>query len=277
MTKQGVVSDSELHDMVKEFWRQFHKAAESVADPSHRARGGGHSRVLESKCEQLLEEMGFVCSQGSRSGKSVSGYFRPRKSWDVVVRDSNNLPRLVISVKSQVGSYRKNLNNRWEEAMGDILDLRHKHKNEVAAGYFFLMCVDKESTTKYDRESIRKQKEEKESLFDFNKAFKNTSPIEELVIFCERISDPSKGLYNRTAVILSTMPPKDNIEAFQLKEKLVPDSLQFQTFIIDLVEAAGLKPQFKVTLDPFLVTKKEAENLLNGSLDYSLENSNNPF
>jgi len=53
---------------------------------------------------------------------TLPGYFRPTKQWDMLVL---NGPRLVaaIEMKSQVGSFGNNFNNRTEEAIGSAVDL----------------------------------------------------------------------------------------------------------------------------------------------------------
>ncbi|PKG63279.1 MULTISPECIES: PaeR7I family type II restriction endonuclease [Pseudoalteromonas] len=59
------------------------------------------------------------------TGKNTSqlpGYFRPHKSWDIVVT-SNGYLVAAIELKSQVGSIGNNFNNRTEEVLGSGLDL----------------------------------------------------------------------------------------------------------------------------------------------------------
>ncbi|ALR95577.1 MULTISPECIES: PaeR7I family type II restriction endonuclease [Vibrio] len=59
------------------------------------------------------------------TGKNTSqlpGYFRPHKSWDIVVT-SNGYLVAAVELKSQVGSIGNNFNNRSEEVLGSGLDL----------------------------------------------------------------------------------------------------------------------------------------------------------
>lgn len=59
------------------------------------------------------------------TGKNTSqlpGYFRPHKSWDIVVT-SNGYLVAAVELKSQVGSIGNNFNNRTEEVLGSGLDL----------------------------------------------------------------------------------------------------------------------------------------------------------
>lgn len=59
------------------------------------------------------------------TGKNASqlpGYFRPHKSWDIVVTSHGYLVA-AVELKSQVGSIGNNFNNRTEEVLGSGLDL----------------------------------------------------------------------------------------------------------------------------------------------------------
>lgn len=56
------------------------------------------------------------------NSSQLPGYFRPHKSWDIVVTSQSKLV-LAIELKSQVGSIGNNFNNRTEEVLGSGLDL----------------------------------------------------------------------------------------------------------------------------------------------------------
>lgn len=62
-----------------------------------------------------------VCSRGCIA--EVPGFFRPHKSWDLLVIDEAKLIA-AIEFKSQVGSIGNNFNNRTEEVLGSSLDLQ---------------------------------------------------------------------------------------------------------------------------------------------------------
>ncbi len=51
----------------------------------------------------------------------LPGYYRARKRWDMAVRYKNTLVA-ALEFKSQVGSVGKNINNRFEEALGTATD-----------------------------------------------------------------------------------------------------------------------------------------------------------
>lgn len=62
-----------------------------------------------------------ICSRGCVA--EVPGFFRPHKSWDLIVIDDGKLVA-AIEFKSQVGSIGNNFNNRTEEVLGSSLDLQ---------------------------------------------------------------------------------------------------------------------------------------------------------
>ena len=53
--------------------------------------------------------------------RTLPGFYRPCKEWDLVVLSGDTLVA-VIEVKSQVGSFGNNFNNRVEEALGNATD-----------------------------------------------------------------------------------------------------------------------------------------------------------
>ena len=59
---------------------------------------------------------------GGRAPLTLPGYFRPTKMWDMLVINDNRLVA-AIELKSQVGSFGNNYNNRTEEAIGTAQDL----------------------------------------------------------------------------------------------------------------------------------------------------------
>ena len=54
---------------------------------------------------------------------SLPGYFRSSKDWDLLIIAPTGKLIAAIELKSQVGSYGNNFNNRTEEAIGSAVDL----------------------------------------------------------------------------------------------------------------------------------------------------------
>lgn len=53
----------------------------------------------------------------------LPGYFRSSKNWDLLIISPSGKLLAAIELKSQVGSYGNNFNNRTEEAIGSAVDL----------------------------------------------------------------------------------------------------------------------------------------------------------
>lgn len=67
----------------------------------------------------------------------ILGRFYP-KQVDVVMSSWANGPELLVSTKTQLSSYEKNNNNRYEEAVGEGLNLRERHPVS-SMGFAFLV------------------------------------------------------------------------------------------------------------------------------------------
>ena len=52
----------------------------------------------------------------------IPGYYRATKDWDLIIVSPKNNLIAAIELKSQVGSYGNNLNNRTEESLGSSED-----------------------------------------------------------------------------------------------------------------------------------------------------------
>lgn len=115
----------------------------------------------------------------------LPGYFRPTKDWDFVVITPRKQLVAVIELKSQVGSFGNNFNNRTEEALGSAVDFWTSFKwqsfNQQMppwVGYLMVVENDQKSTSPV---SIS------EPIFLAREEFKNTSYLERFHIFCSRL------------------------------------------------------------------------------------------
>jgi hypothetical protein len=116
-----------VSEAIAEFW-----GARSLGSGS---QGGTRGNVIAGKnldgfiriLERVVEHCGLpVSSVKSGRGKAVTlpGYFRPTKAWDLLVVADDRL-LAVMELKSHVGSFGNNFNNRSEEALGNAVDLQH--------------------------------------------------------------------------------------------------------------------------------------------------------
>lgn len=103
--------------------------------------------------EEVFVENGIPRSAVKRSnGVEIPGYYRPTKKWDLVVVQHGVLVA-AIELKSQVGSFGNNFNNRTEEAIGSAVDVRRAYQAGSLGsvppwlGYVFVLEESARSTS----------------------------------------------------------------------------------------------------------------------------------
>jgi hypothetical protein len=118
-----------------------------------------------------------------RKHRTLPGYFRPCKEWDVVVICGPDL-LAVVEIKSQVRSFGNNFNNRVEEALGSATDFWMSYKNgnlkpsaKPWLGYMFMLG---ERTS-----SLRPTKRIELSPFSVDERFQNLSYAQRYEIVSE--------------------------------------------------------------------------------------------
>ncbi|PSB85495.1 PaeR7I family type II restriction endonuclease [Photobacterium damselae] len=109
-----------MNELVKGAIRNFW----SVRNGGTGVLGGKTLDGFINLISQVIESSRLECFE-IHTGKNTSqlpGYFRPHKSWDIVVTSNGHLVA-AVELKSQVGSIGNNFNNRTEEVLGSGLDL----------------------------------------------------------------------------------------------------------------------------------------------------------
>jgi hypothetical protein len=119
-------------DSVKAFWgnreaahRKQIEAGKADAGSRGAVTGGKNMDGFAALLIDLVEANGLKDATIIREGRitlTLPGYFRPTKSWDMLVLRQNRLIA-ALELKSQVGSFGNNFNNRTEEAIGTAHDL----------------------------------------------------------------------------------------------------------------------------------------------------------
>ncbi len=120
-----VALDKKFRLAIKEFWSLRASAKARGAEKSGRgeATAGVHLNPLLNLIAEFIRSSGLSEAEFYRNRQaSLPGYFRPAKQWDLVVLHKGSLAA-AIELKSQVGSYGNNFNNRVEEALGSASDL----------------------------------------------------------------------------------------------------------------------------------------------------------
>lgn len=147
----------------------------------------------------------------------VPGYYRATKDWDLLIVSPQNNLVAAIELKSQVGSYGNNLNNRTEESLGSSEDFWTAFRERTFPcrqtpwlGYMMVVGKDKDST-----HSVKVS----EPHFPVREEFRDSSYLDRYRILCERLVLEHK--YTAVALITTSGPnayesPSDciSIESF---------------------------------------------------------------
>jgi len=119
----------DLDAALRALWRMRAKAREKSKEKTGRgeATAGKHMDPLSALLKQFIVDAGLKDAQFFEDRRAaLPGYFRPLKTWDLVVKYGDALA-IAIELKSQIGSYGNNFNNRIEEALGSAVDLHYSY------------------------------------------------------------------------------------------------------------------------------------------------------
>ncbi|MFD4786234.1 PaeR7I family type II restriction endonuclease [Streptomyces sp. NPDC058459] len=164
-----------IQQAAKDFWDKRAEQRGNQEDDGKaggEARANGHIAGFENAVKEIFVACG-IPKKDIRTGRPyLPGYYRVRKSWDLVVVYRGVLVA-AFEFKSQVGSVAKNFNNRFEEALGSATDLSAaKEMNEPFGevppwlGYAFVL-EETDETEKQNRQS--------HALFETDPVFKGMS------------------------------------------------------------------------------------------------------
>jgi Restriction endonuclease XhoI len=135
------------------------------------ARAAGHMNGIRDLVRSIFIDAGMP-EDSIVYEPFLPGFYRARKRWDMAVRYKGALVA-ALEFKSQVGSVGKNINNRFEEALGSGTDTWAAQTKFAAygevppwLGYVFVLREDKE-TEKLDRST--------RALFPSDPAFRGLS------------------------------------------------------------------------------------------------------
>ena len=198
----------ELSIAVRHFWQvrqtqqdqQGAKTGKKDAGKRAAVTGGKHADGFIDLIGAILREAGisdadiFVAKK-----KTLPCYFRPSKEWDLIVKVGDNLIA-VIEVKSHVGSFGNNFNNRVEEALGSATDFwsayreaTYKPSAKPWLGYLLML----EDHPKSTRPGVTR----KLPHYPIRPEFQGISYAKRYEIFCERLV--RERLYDAACFIMS--------------------------------------------------------------------------
>jgi Restriction endonuclease XhoI len=167
-------------------------------------------------------------------GNQLPGFFRPTKDWDLLIITPTRKLIAVVELKSQVGSFGNNFNNRTEEALGSAIDLwtafREKaYPNQAAPWLGYMMIVEQsQKSTSPIRIS--------EPYFKVFEEFRNTSYIDRYRLFCQKLM--LERLYSQCCLLWST----DDFEYGNVEE-----SISLEAFLHAFIgQLAGQLHEFNI-------------------------------
>lgn len=190
-------------------WTARLSAAESQAAAGLVSDVGLRSGVTSGKhLDPLASVVAKVFIEAGLSKESIHlnrrlqlpGYFRPEKKWDLVVVHDGELVA-AIELKSMLGSYGNNLNNRAEEAIGNAHDLLEGYaegllgQNTRAPWLGFLYVVQEEAGS-------TRPVATREPHFKVDEVFRGASYIDRAIWLSRRLVQ--KRLYSGASVVVST-------------------------------------------------------------------------
>ena len=114
------------------------------------ARAAGHMNGIRDLVKRIFTDAGMP-KDSIEYEPYLPGFYRPRKRWDMAVKYKGALVA-ALEFKSQVGSVGKNINNRFEEALGTGTDTWAAQAKLAAYGevppwlaYVFVLREDEET------------------------------------------------------------------------------------------------------------------------------------
>ena len=188
-------------DAVSEFWRTKQLQLKASKDPSGRGAvtGGKQMDGFLSLIRDACIAVGTPEQCIFDKNNYLPGFFRSSKDWDLIIISPKGKLIAAIELKSQVGSYGNNFNNRTEEALGSATDLWTAYREHQFPtmgppwiGFLMLIGRDADSTV-----PVRNH----ENHYPVLPEFANASYIDRYRILCEKLV--SERLYSSACLICS--------------------------------------------------------------------------
>lgn len=196
-----------VDNAIKFFWDKRNKQkieheVKDIQDKGNRksVTGGKQLDGFLYLLKQIAIDLGIPKDCIYLKGNHLPGYFRSTKDWDLLIITPSGELVTVVELKSQVGSFGNNFNNRAEESIGSALDLWTAYRenifhNQSAPWLGYLIIVEKSN------KSSRKVKIS-EPHYKVFKEFNDSSYLERYKILCEKLM--LERLYNQSCLIWST-------------------------------------------------------------------------
>ena len=235
--------EQKAHEAVKAFWGN-REAARQKQIESGKADQGERAGVTAGKnmdgflalVLDVVRGNGLVHAEihHSRAMLTLPGFFRPTKLWDLLIIYKSELIA-AIELKSQVGSFGNNFNNRTEEAIGTAHDLWTAYREEAFGkqprpfvGWLMMVEDAPESRCAVKNVSLH---------FPVLKEFKGTSYLSRYDLLCQKLV--KEQLYTTATLITS---PRNAVETGEFSEMSSMTGLRtFVTALAGHVAAAAAR------------------------------------
>ena len=172
---------------VKGFWNTKKKQLSVSGDSTNRGAvvGGKQMDGFISLLCKVAQDAGVPVNCIVTDKNYLPGYFRSSKDWDMLIIAPSGKLVAAIELKSQVGSYGNNFNNRTEEAIGSAVDLwtafrEGQFPNQQAPWVGWLMVVGRD---KASERPVRNY----EPHFPVRPEFNNATYIDRYRILCQKL------------------------------------------------------------------------------------------
>lgn len=172
---------------IKFFWGTRSNQLLHSDDPSNRGAvvGGKQMDGFIDLLKKVAIDSGIPADSIITEKNYLPGYFRSSKDWDLLIITPSGKLIAAIELKSQVGSYGNNFNNRAEEAIGSAVDLwtafrEGQFPRQLAPWVGWLMVVGRD---KASERIVRNY----EPHFSVRPEFEGTSYLDRYRILCQKL------------------------------------------------------------------------------------------
>lgn len=200
-----------LRRAVRDFWQVRAAQHRRQGTATGRKDAGDRGAVTGGKhADGFARLAAFVCRDAGlpetqihstlKKSRLIPGYYRPSKEWDLVVTSGKDLVA-VLEVKSQVGSFGNNFNNRVEGALGNATDFWAAYRQGLLApsqrpwlGYLFLLQDTEQSMRRTKRTTLEH--------YPIDEEFQSLSYAKRYELVCLRLV--REQLYDAACFIISS-------------------------------------------------------------------------
>lgn len=177
----------QIKTAIESFWKTKQKQLSASGDNSNRGSvvGGKQLDAFAQLLKRVAIDNGVPEKCIYTNQAYLPGYFRSSKNWDFLIISPSNKLIAAIELKSQIGSYGNNFNNRSEEAIGSAVDLwtafrENQFPNQTAPWIGYITIVGKDS-------SSTRIIHNNEPYYPVLPEFKSTSYLDRYRILCQKL------------------------------------------------------------------------------------------